>query len=510
MRLSRLLGAPASSCLAPLLHTFAAFASSCLALGCNGSIDVTPGDAGGPPLACTPGAQKTCSCPNHGEGITTCDADGSGFGACTGCDIPWSASISSEDGNIGSPYRGLAVLPGGGVVVPYQILGEADSVDTHLRRYDAQGNVSWDVPAVDWMVAASNGSSPVTVAARLGNGSTTVLGKTLTCAAAWCALVGQLDDTGAFAWARAYEPGSDGIASPTHVAVAGDGRIVIAGTGHGTMDFGTGPVELLGHGSFVAAFSPAGDALWAHAITAGDSSCQLLVDALAVSSAGDVAIGGVVCNAAETIDFGTGTVAGPASNSGNMTNFFAKLDAGGAVVFGRPASPGDFGHTRVALTSSGELVLSAGLDGVVDLGGGPLGMAGESQQVLAKLSPAGDVVWSRSIASSTKQLGASWVQVDATDHIWLAAAALPGMTFQGAPIVSTGARDALLLEYASSGDDLAKWQFAAAEPDGISACAIADNGDPVIAGAYTDSIDLGQGPLVNAGGRDIFVAKLVP
>jgi hypothetical protein len=66
------------------------------AAGCSADGE-TRSDTDG--AGCTPGQQVSCACPGGGDGVQVCEADGSAFGVCMGCDDAGTGSSTSVVGD---------------------------------------------------------------------------------------------------------------------------------------------------------------------------------------------------------------------------------------------------------------------------------------------------------------------------------------------------------------------------------------------------------------------------
>ena len=88
--------------------------------------------------------------------------------------------------------------------------------------------------------------------------------------------------------------------------------------------------------------------------------------------------------------------------------FIAKLDAAGAHVWSRQLGEPDEAQWGVGIGSDrlGNVLVSGGFAGSIDLGGGPLAPADGPAFVL-KLDPAGSSLWSRQLAAPGVSLRAS-------------------------------------------------------------------------------------------------------
>lgn len=65
------------------------------AAGCAGDEDARSDTDGG--NGCVAGQQVSCACPGGGEGVQVCNADGSAYAACMGCDDVGTSSATADD-----------------------------------------------------------------------------------------------------------------------------------------------------------------------------------------------------------------------------------------------------------------------------------------------------------------------------------------------------------------------------------------------------------------------------
>jgi hypothetical protein len=209
-------------------------------------------------------------------------------------------------------------------------------------------------------------------------------------------------------------------------------------------------------------------------------------------------------------DFG----AGPVVNIGDDA-YVARLDPAGQLVwltrFGSPKN-GIVGQS-VVLDATGNVFVSGQAGGPVDFGGGSRCAKGLFNQIfLVKLDPAGKHLYSVCLGAPSGNLrGVAHVAVDPAGNAFVAAEVrgtieLGGVTFLAPPWGS-----AAVIKVDPAGNVL--WGHVYGTPDSdvaVSGVAAIGNGDVVVTGEVTGSIDFGKGPLEGQtnGALGIFLARL--
>jgi hypothetical protein len=194
-------------------------------------------------------------------------------------------------------------------------------------------------------------------------------------------------------------------------------------------------------------------------------------------------------------------------SAGENDLFLVKLDPKGKVVWAKQfGDVADQSHGRLAVDMAGHVLLTATFDGTVDFGKGALGPGGTA---LVKLDSDGTVRWSHFF--SAKLYGYVALNQDGD--------ALFGTSFFGAVDFGKGTLDAgggnftdvaLVKLSSASGTTTGTKQFGYPsqyeEADGI---AIDGGGNIVLAGDYSESINLGGGDLKKASGNftELFVGR---
>jgi hypothetical protein len=217
--------------------------------------------------------------------------------------------------------------------------------------------------------------------------------------------------------------------------------------------------------------------------------------------------------------FFAGTFAGPAtfdnssfSSTGKKDLFLAKLSPSGATVWQKHIAA-DAQFPAVAADGLGNMVIAAGVTGLVDFGGGPLG--GQDQLhdvVIAKLDKDGKYIWAKRAVKTGSDLspGALTVAPNGDILFTVPSAALldvgcgptqvpPG--FGGGPIVARLDKDGKCLwstGFANTMIDAARIAFDA-------------SGNVYVAGSVYSGADFGGGPVgPPSGGALMFLTSLTP
>ncbi|AUX25314.1 hypothetical protein SOCEGT47_058580 [Sorangium cellulosum] len=448
------------------------------------------GDGGGGEIAeiCAPLAEAACYEGPLGTegrglclaGVATCNADGTGMSACAGQVLPDYEDCETEAdencdglGCAGEPVRGVALG------------GAGDQRGTAV----AVGE--------DAVVVAGSASGST----DLGGGLTEELG--------------HVGDPDAFvvSFTRDMRPRfsrrfADSVTRG--VALAPDGDVVIVGGASGDVDFGGG--ELAGgpgKGEDVVVARFGADGAHRFSRRFGDGANQFAT-AVAVDTAGNAFVTGRFWG---TLDLGTSCRGEPIvlSSEGESDAFLIKLDATGAVCLAMRY--GDAEHhqagTGVAIDSEGNLLLAGWFGGTIDFGGLELVTQARSDLFIAKLSAAGDHLWSKN-AEASNAAEALGVAVDGADNVLVVGSFRSKVTFRERPLTTDDDKDILLVKLGSNG--VARWseQFGdGADQEGASV-AVDLAGDVFVTGSFLGSIEVGDDVHTATGAADAFVARLDP
>lgn len=221
----------------------------------------------------------------------------------------------------------------------------------------------------------------------------------------------------AFAQLHVWGKAIGGSASETSRAIATDvhGNTYITGIFFGTTDFdpssSTQNLTSVGLGDiFVAKYNVPGGLVWAKAIggTMNDQGFSIAVD-----TSGNVYTAGIFRDA---VDFDPGSSVNSVNSAGITDVFVLKLNSAGNFVWVKSfGSAGDDLSESISLDAAGNCYVTGGFSNTVDFDPGPgimnLTSAGGQDIFVAKLSPAGALVWAKSMGGISND----WAHAVAVD-----------------------------------------------------------------------------------------------
>ena len=194
------------------------------------------------------------------------------------------------------------------------------------------------------------------------------------------------------------------------------------------------------------------------------------------------------------------------TSAGNEDSYVTRYDAAGNRLWRRRfGDPKDDRAYRVAVGSDGSIVVGGDFKGTVDFGGGAHPTAGLHDVYVVSLAPDGSHQWSRTFGDSADQFMAG-VAVQANGTVVLIVnAQLGSVDFGGGPLAVTSNYATFVAALDSSGNHL--WSKVVNGAKGLG-LAVDASGAILLTGFTYGTVDFGGGPLVSAGGSDIFIAKL--
>lgn len=310
------------------------------------------------------------------------------------------------------------------------------------------------------------------------------------------ALVLQLDKGGQTIANKAF--GGDAYA----MGVAADamGNILVTGTFKGSIDLGGGPLESPGplNDAFIARFDAAGNHVFSKRFgTMNDEAGS----AVAFLPSGDFL---VVGSFDVEIDLGGGAL----TSAGQRDLFMAQFNAAGGHVWSKAfGGPGYVNASAMAVDPTGDVVLAGPFNGTLDFGGGPLTGAGSYDYFVAKLSSTGAHTWSRRFGDANPQYFLA-AATDGSGNVLLTGAKQGSVDFGGGPLV--GDNQAFVAKLSPTGDHVWSRSFNG-QPYVLGLGVAADaTGHVFVTGSFEGTVDFGGGPFVSAGDEDTFLMKLAP
>lgn len=229
--------------------------------------------------------------------------------------------------------------------------------------------------------------------------------------------------------------------------------------------------------------------------------------AIAIDASGAMIVTGYVGGQAKGADFG----GGPLTAGGGRDLFVVKLDASGAHVWSKGfGDAADQEGAAVAVDASGAALVTGFFGGVLDFGGGSSLTSKDTRDAfVVKLAADGSVVWAKAYGDATGPQQGAGIAAAPNGDVLVAGSFSGSIDLGSGPLTSAGGADIFVarLDGATGAVVWAK-SFGDIADQRASAIAADASGDAIITGAFRLSVDFGSGPLTSAGGDDVFVVKL--
>lgn len=309
--------------------------------------------------------------------------------------------------------------------------------------------------------------------------------------------VTKFDTAGGVLWAKSF-----GDINPQYGrSVATDlfGNVFAAGEASGTVDFGGGALTANFYDGYVVKLDPNGGYLWAKLF--GAAGNQRIF-----GTATDIDNNVIVVGSFEqNIDFGGGAL----TSAGFEDVFIAKLDPNGNEIWSkRYGETGDQRALAVVTDLQKNVYVTGWFKGAIDFGMGPVTSAGGEDGFLVKLGSAGNVIWSRTFGDAADQR-AQALTLDSSGNPLMVGYFGGSMAVTGGPtLTSAGNHDIFLVKLNALGNHQLSKSYGTMGQQEATAVVGDSTGSMVLAGNFEGTVDFGGGPLISAGGTDIFVTKL--
>lgn len=304
-------------------------------------------------------------------------------------------------------------------------------------------------------------------------------------------------------WAIGYQQIGNQQARAVAVDPASD-DVIVAGDFEGSVGLGDGPhVSVNGkHDIFLARHDRHGNPIWTRQF--GDSSNQYAGD-LVVGSDGDIVLVG---RAFGIIDLG-GT---PLDARGTDDVFIARFDADGNHRWSTMVGGIDPERSeRVTVDPAGDVYVTGTFTGDATFGDLQFASKGLRDLFLVKLAASdGRLEWAARIGGPGDDYG--WGVAADDSGVYFTGYFSESVDFGGEALQSAGDLDVIVGKYTPDGTPLWARSAGGSGPDRGYDLALAPGGEIVVTGAFSSGLDFGGAtePLVSAGGRDIFLARLGP
>ncbi len=308
-------------------------------------------------------------------------------------------------------------------------------------------------------------------------------------------------------WSKAYGDVSDDRTNA--VAVAPSGNVAVAGHFQGTTDFGNGLVTSFTH----ASLGPTRDIFLASYTPSGNHVWSRVLGGVGSEEGNALAVDGLGnllvtgYQGSFQVDYGGGLQ----STRGSNDIFVAKYSPTGGYVWSK--TMGGFGHdggVGIAAETAGNNVFVTGgmAEGGVDFGGGTLFSAGNQDVFLAKYSSTGAHLWSKRFGGASSDSGAA-LATDTSGNVVVTGTFEGSVDFGGGTLTSAGLKDIFVAKYTSAGVHVWSKRFGGSGTDQPMGIAVDGAGDVALTGRFQGSISFGGGSLSSAGQDDAFLAKLL-
>jgi hypothetical protein len=209
-----------------------------------------------------------------------------------------------------------------------------------------------------------------------------------------------------------------------------------------------------------------------------------------------------------SVDFGSG----PLGTDGDWMLFLVKLDEGGQVVMQKSFRVGYGAQlTAVAVDDAGFAVVAGFTNEPIDLGTGPVGVAGSRSLFFAKLDPEGRALWAHGFRDAGYSYAApNAAALDRAGNAVFAGSHYGPLDFGGGPVKHSGGTDAFVASFDHLGRHRYSMSFGSTGTETATGLAIDPSGQPVVVGTFTSSVDFGAASLRGETRGDIFVLRLDP
>jgi hypothetical protein len=280
------------------------------------------------------------------------------------------------------------------------------------------------------------------------------------------------------------------------------GNTILTGLFSGTINFGLAPHTWIGGFGdvFVTKLDATGTELWT--LTAGGSGLEI-GNSLATDMGGNIFVTGSFTT---TVDFLGNTL----TTAGATDIFLAKMSPDGPPIWAKSfGNAGTQAGQSVAVDSGGNVLLAATSTTPLSLGGNMLPTGGGVGVLIAKFDTSGNHIWSKGFGDAASQTVHN-LTVDLAGNVIIVGAFAGLVNFGGSDLVSQGGDDLFVAEFDSLGNHVWSKSFGDGADQSASAVTTDKAGNILITGTFAGTVNFGNGPLVGAGGSDVFVAKLDP
>lgn len=187
--------------------------------------------------------------------------------------------------------------------------------------------------------------------------------------------------------------------------------------------------------------------------------------------------------------------------------FVARIDTNGKAVFAKAfAGASDTWTHAVAVDPSGNVYVTGDVTGAIDFGAGSLAPIGGTDVYLAKFDPTGALLWAKRFGGSGGDSG--WALAADALGVVVAGKFTGTMDLGGGPLVDAGAGDVFVARFDAAGGHVFSKRFGDAKAQEARAVAIDATGALWIGGDFEGTLDFGVASFSTLDATDGWAAKL--
>lgn len=308
--------------------------------------------------------------------------------------------------------------------------------------------------------------------------------------------------TGAPLWSKGVGDISSSD-SVSDLATNGKGTTYIAGNAGGMANFGEGPIaEGVWNTTYLARFDETSNTVLARTYLANSIYSDTL--RIAADPTGGVVMLGSFYG---ELEFGDGPISKSDQSGIFVVKLDEEGDRVWSRVFQVPFDGNLYGGT-LAVGPDGSVVIAGEFGSAIDLGGGPLTSEGWGNIFLVKLGPDGAHRFSKGFGDEYSNAFASAVAIDKDGYIILAGSLNGELDLGGGPLVSAGDTDVFVATFDPEGGHMKSSRFGDEKTQYAPLIAIDAGGNAVLGGTFYGSIDFGMGEIVAGDSPKLYLTRL--
>lgn len=199
---------------------------------------------------------------------------------------------------------------------------------------------------------------------------------------------------------------------------------------------------------------------------------------------------------------------GPLNGGAKESAFVARFDSDGNHLFSKRIGDGNTQAYAIATDGDGAVVVAGLFTGALQTDNGALTTADGADVFAAKLDASGNLLWVRSLGGDMGWPPGYAVCASTDGNILVAGSFSGTIELGNGSATAAGSSDVFLVKLDPSGEPLWGKTFGGPLAQAAHSVAVDQDSNVLVAGSFTGSIDFGGDSLLSAGSEDAFVAKL--